>query len=421
MTRRISTVPFPSSARRGLSLFEVLVALSLSVAVLAAVYSAIDLYARVSVSGQDRIERSKLTRAVLRRMTIDAQSIVYRAPDPSVSTTGSGQAASSGTSSSSSTSSGGSGSSTSATGASTGSASALNSRGLVGDSQMLMLHISQPSRESAFSTATTNSSSSTSATPNGGSSSTTTFVEPDADMRSVTYFVAKRGGPGLSGLVAESNSSSGSSGAAGFTVVSGDRMTVDGYESTGQIDQLVELAEVLAPEIRDVVFRYFDGSQWVDSWDSTVQLKLPTAIEVSLGFVEPEDADDSNPTSLTWTTSVIAVPLALSINIMNQNLDAVNALNASRTSSSGSSAGSTMGAAPQQGAGGQGGGRGNTSGAGGAGGGNNTSGNNNNGNNNGGGGRGGNNGGGGGNPGGGGGNPGAGGNSGNNGAGGNGR
>jgi len=35
-----------------------------------------------------------------------------------------------------------------------------------------------------------------------------------------------------------------------------------------------------------VQFRYFDGADWVSQWDSAIQERLPSAVEVTLTFQE---------------------------------------------------------------------------------------------------------------------------------------
>jgi|GEM_PF-5768138 len=41
-------------------------------------------------------------------------------------------------------------------------------------------------------------------------------------------------------------------------------------------------AQVIAPEMQSVRFRYFDGHQWQPAWDSEIQLRLPQAIELTV-------------------------------------------------------------------------------------------------------------------------------------------
>jgi hypothetical protein len=56
-------------------------------------------------------------------------------------------------------------------------------------------------------------------------------------------------------------------------------------------------AELLAPEVTSLTFRYYDGTQWLESWDSYQQGGLPVAIEVTLVVASPQD--DTAETTLT--------------------------------------------------------------------------------------------------------------------------
>jgi hypothetical protein len=47
---------------------------------------------------------------------------------------------------------------------------------------------------------------------------------------------------------------------------------------------LDKAGDVIAPEITSVQFRYFDGSLWVEEWDSEAYGGLPVAVEITLGI-----------------------------------------------------------------------------------------------------------------------------------------
>jgi hypothetical protein len=54
-----------------------------------------------------------------------------------------------------------------------------------------------------------------------------------------------------------------------------------------------EPAELLAPEVVEISFKYFDGTQWYEEWDSTLQQGLPVAIEIKLSlFRDILDSDE---------------------------------------------------------------------------------------------------------------------------------
>src|SRR5437016_5936871 len=86
----------PRRPRRGFTLLEVLVAISLSLLLIAALYSGLNLYWRYSTVGHDDVERALLARALLRRIALDVRSAMFRAADTSASSGSSSQSSSSG-------------------------------------------------------------------------------------------------------------------------------------------------------------------------------------------------------------------------------------------------------------------------------------------------------------------------------------
>lgn len=62
--------------------------------------------------------------------------------------------------------------------------------------------------------------------------------------------------------------------------------------------------EPIAPEVTDLEFLYFDGMEWVDSWDSTEMGGLPLAVHVSLAIMSQEDY---NRFTQTWGRSTTTV------------------------------------------------------------------------------------------------------------------
>jgi hypothetical protein len=56
------------------------------------------------------------------------------------------------------------------------------------------------------------------------------------------------------------------------------------------------------PEVVGLEFRYFDGQQWTDAWDSRSRRALPVAIEVS---VEIEFADDEEKTASSESEKLV--------------------------------------------------------------------------------------------------------------------
>ena len=290
------------SVPRGFTLFEVFIALTLSLLLMGAVYASIDLYWRYATAGRDRVERAQISRALIRRMRNDLQSIVFRLPEPEVETTDSA-AAEEDTLSALGEAAGEAGSSGETIGASTtvsevedlASSSASTSPGLVGFSDQLTIHVTRPSRQLSYAPLFSG-------------------IGPASDQQTISYFLAQSGGSGLSGVVANIAMSrdgrTASDGNFGLAVLAGDRLAIEYADANADTEQMGSQAEILAPEISLLQFRYFDGTGWVDSWDSSALGQLPKAVEITIGFREPAARQTAANRQLT-TMGVASAPIAV--------------------------------------------------------------------------------------------------------------
>jgi hypothetical protein len=59
-------------------------------------------------------------------------------------------------------------------------------------------------------------------------------------------------------------------------------------EDTGSLTSADQELEPIAPEVIDLEFLYYDGTQWIDNWDSTEMGGLPIAVHVSMVIVPRE-------------------------------------------------------------------------------------------------------------------------------------
>lgn len=67
--------------------------------------------------------------------------------------------------------------------------------------------------------------------------------------------------------------------------------------------------QVMASEAMELTFRFYDGEQWQDAWDSLEQDDaLPQAVEVTLALHDP--ADTAEDDAAYTATRVLAVPAA---------------------------------------------------------------------------------------------------------------
>jgi hypothetical protein len=285
---------FARNPRAAFTLLEILLALAVSVVLLAAVAAAIDLYRRMTLAGQDQVGEARLVRAVLHKIEIDIRSLVppqtqVTSPyDSSVSGSSSGSPSGTNgstkptTTNSSNTSSSG-GSSSSSSGSSSGTTSTSQQTammdplqnvyaqtvfGLYGDQRTLVLNTLCARRPSVQPS-----------DPNAPQTSSGTH----GDLKTVAYF-----------LSAGQTSAPTAPGAAttGLARLEGDHVAV-GYAML-QSGSLASQAKVIAPEVTMINFRYFDGTQWLNSWDASFLQALPAAIEVTITV---RAADPNNPTA----------------------------------------------------------------------------------------------------------------------------
>jgi len=256
--------------RSAFTLLEVLLASGIGALLMAALYGFMQLQLRHAQIARNVVEESTLGRALLAKMTSDISQHVdpflpstwstVSGSSGSSSGSGSGAAGGAGATPASGTSSGG-GSSTSAsstssaaTAAATGSPLVFNV-GVQGDNTHILLSISRLPREM------------TQMAGDASKPSETTLV---SDLRRVMYWYSASGD---------------SSGLA--------RMEMKQATSDEALTQLSNFPDdpghVVASEVKNVNFRYFDGNAWQDTWDGTVAgadgvtpMGPPVAIEISL-------------------------------------------------------------------------------------------------------------------------------------------
>ena len=275
-----------SPAPSGFTLLEVLIALSLSLVLLSAIYSAVSLHWRYEEAGRERIDRAQVSLAVLRLLSEDVGSVMF-AP-PSTTTQEEEEATAATTSTATSTAS--TSPSTTSTEASTATTtdSTQASLGIVGTADQLQLDISQPAREDFIPDE--------SDTPSG------TTLPATSDNVRVTW-----------GLVTPTSAPVDDSGRRSLTVNPAlARQIVDRLRGVVEVEenasQNVALADasILAREVVSLQFRYYDGYSWVEEWDSVVMERLPRAIEVTIGFIKK---DYKQASSLNLPGQVTIIPI----------------------------------------------------------------------------------------------------------------
>jgi len=247
--------------RTAFTLLEVLLALTLSVVLLAGIFAALDQSWKLTVTGRQEMERSQLARALLRKMALDIRAIAFVPPlvtDSDAASGTSGNTSTTSSSSSSGSSSSGSSSTSSTSGTSTTEETpSAKSIGVRGNAQRIEMHLTRARRDLEFS-----------ANVDGNKVHTHT-----SDLRVVTYQLAATGSTTTS---------------SGLIRTEGDRMATQLVEEKGGSATSLSGAQALAPEVSSLQFRYFDGKAWYPAWDSEEAGRLPRAIEITLAFAPPK-------------------------------------------------------------------------------------------------------------------------------------
>jgi hypothetical protein len=287
-----------AASRAGLTLIEMLLATVLGLTLLGGVYGALSQSWRYNTQGKLEATRNQVARAVLRKMELDIRATMFDAKAAasassttstvtSATSTSTASGASSGSSSSSSSgSSGASGStgSASSTGSSTSTsdsqAAFTGSLGIRGNASELWIDLSHVQRDLVFPDPT---------------------IIRGGDLQTVCWFL---NGPG-SALGASATSTTSSSGfvtvdadGVGVARSQGDRSVLRTLNSDVETDTVLPgPAQIIAPEISGLTFRYFDGLAWYEEWDSSAVTALPRAIEITLQFDPPKGGDGPLMTS----------------------------------------------------------------------------------------------------------------------------
>ena len=297
-----------SPARRsGYTLFELMIAVGLTTLLMAALYQAMDIYFNLQLDSHEEITRQQVARSILRQMTRDIQSVVFSKQDvlpeeeePEVMdllSTGISTGTGSSTGSSSAELDGNS------YGESTVDPETLSTTytsGLVGTSTDLQLFISRPDRNLAYVS----------------SQELTSPEQRTGDLLLVRYLMASKTGGGLSSQIADREAPGNIDGPIGLARVQGDLYGLSTAVETAEEMPQLNAAKLLAREVANVTFRYYDGAQWLDEWDSTARNELPKSIEIILTIRDEQPAsaafafdEEPNPLALPQTTHRMVVPL----------------------------------------------------------------------------------------------------------------
>ena len=251
------------SRRGGYTLLEVLLASALAVILMAALYVALDVQLQLANVGRETVEQATVVRAVVNRIESDLSGCMGPVAPPLASATAAATTATDP-------------SGAAAPAAATASDTIPFQAGVIGESEggspRLTIYVSRVAVQNA-------------------ANAMTDGVAP-ADIRRVTYWMTERG------LARQE---------IPWVTSENLQMSTEPDLSGKEPDEFV-----IAEEVTQITFRFWDGSEWQDTWDGRdlaadgVSLKgPPMAIQVQMSMTV---AGKPNPVSVTHTISLLAGP-----------------------------------------------------------------------------------------------------------------
>lgn len=272
------------NCRSGFSLLEVLLALGLSFVVLFGIAMAINLHLRMLDKRQSEIERSQLSRSVLRLIREDVHGAVQYTPfdtsaleeliagiDPLaadlLAAEATGEVSEETIADAAAAASGDTGEeedveeSTAAEDVVT-SAFPPTRPGVYGNETSLSIDISRlPRRDQLLFPVTTG-----------------VYHQLPSDIKTVAYYIGEVAGqPGR-------NASQTAELQTGLIRREVDRAVSRYAEDNGSLIDRASVEDLIAPEVTQIYFSYYDGTDWLTQWDSGVIGRLPVAIQITIGI-----------------------------------------------------------------------------------------------------------------------------------------
>lgn len=271
------------SPRFAFTLLEVLVALAISLILIAAVYQSLHLYYRYSTAGQAEVAQAQLARALLNRIALDIRSVIYQEPQPAQ---GTGDAAAGDAAAADGDAAAADADAAAATEVvvieDPMEAYTTTTTGLFGSANTLLLHASKPSRDLNYSLV--------------GAPGT---VPRTSDLVTVSYYVAAptAGSPG------------------GLARLEGDRLSISLASQSGDANAMLQSTQILAEEVVAIRFLYFDGyDPTLQLWDSLAYGGLPRSVRVEIDLIAPPETVGLGKVVSTGGVQtfyiVVALPLA---------------------------------------------------------------------------------------------------------------
>lgn len=279
-----NSLPSVSRFRAGFTLIEMMVSVIIISMLMVAISSATNVYMQTATDSFEEIERSQIARALLRNMSRDIRSATFVLKEVSDEEDEDED-------------------SFDTEEVDPDTAMASYTDGLFGTEKDLVLYVSRPDADAVYVDAQL---------LQGG-------ADRSSDAMIIRYLLAESGGAGLAGMLADEAvpNSNITDNSVGLGIMTGDMVGLSNAISVGDLETQMEASQLLAPEVSDIRFSYYNGVEELPTWDSNVENSMPTAviIEMTLRTIRPEwdDRDPENtPGMLGPTIHRIVVPIPVS-------------------------------------------------------------------------------------------------------------
>jgi len=318
-------MPARSTISRGFTLIELILALALSVVLLSLIAGALSWGVSRAVGNRETVEQARLVESVIRMVRTDiSQSIIYDPQETDAAMSVAESSAAFDVDSLDEISSGGGGGSggtgDTADSSATAAVSLRRALGVVGTINELQIDVLREHPQFEVDEA-------------GG------IIAPTATSGITTVRYALGQGSASLGTTAVLN---GEQQAAGLVRQEVGRDLLNWAEQAGTAAQLAGQPVLMAPEVSRLEFRYFNGTDFVEEWDSTLmEGQLPSAIEMRMWFVENFAEQLRDPSRDTTETPPYVVTIALPNAWNAANADMVGVTNDTTSATGGSSSSSS--------------------------------------------------------------------------------
>lgn len=284
--------PIRKPSRAAMTLLELILALAIASIVMMAIAMAMQLQVHTLDSRKNIVEEVQLARAILRQISDDLRSAA-RYEELTISDTSQALDTGGAGGTTSGTSGGSTGETTSTADQASSAIDALDVEnstattaipGIFGNQLQLMIDVSRLPRIDEYQPLLPSTPGQMMSVPSG--------------YRTVAYYFGSQVDPSTGAQT------------QGLIRRELDRTITDFATKSGNLASIDAQGELLATEVTQIEFRYFDGQQYLLQWDTAATTALPLAVEVTVWLRPPVSGRDSRPKDEASTSyrMVVAIP-----------------------------------------------------------------------------------------------------------------